>query len=265
MAITVRCGHCGHACTAPDNYVGRRGKCPSCDGLFTIERAAREEAPPSARSAKGAAPVKTSPARRAEVSRRDADDDDDVDDVEEWRDEWDADRADDDDDASEGSGSRNVLLLTLAGGLLVGVGIACGALFFGGSSDDGGAAVAGSGGATTTTVSLRAGETLSTADVVALIEPSVVRINALDEQGELEWIGSGFVVDAAGIVATNWHVIEEHTAARFSSPTAASFLWKASTGSARRRIWRSSVCPCRQVTTVRSRWPPRCRARGNRC
>ncbi|MBX3439755.1 MAG: trypsin-like peptidase domain-containing protein, partial [Planctomycetaceae bacterium] len=48
---------------------------------------------------------------------------------------------------------------------------------------------------------------LGTVELIALVEPAVVRINALDESGELEWHGSGFVVDPSGIVVTNAHVI----------------------------------------------------------
>ncbi len=40
-----------------------------------------------------------------------------------------------------------------------------------------------------------------------MVEPAVVRINALDESGDLEWHGSGFVIDTSGIVVTNAHVI----------------------------------------------------------
>ena len=48
---------------------------------------------------------------------------------------------------------------------------------------------------------------LSPADLVKRVEPSVVRINALDEEDKLEWHGSGFVVDTAGVIATNHHVV----------------------------------------------------------
>ena len=50
-------------------------------------------------------------------------------------------------------------------------------------------------------------EPLRPAELVKLVEPSVVRINALNEEDELEWHGSGFVVDASGVVATNHHVV----------------------------------------------------------
>lgn len=50
-------------------------------------------------------------------------------------------------------------------------------------------------------------ESLTATQLVERVEPSVVRINAISEDGELEWHGSGFIIDAAGVVATNHHVV----------------------------------------------------------
>lgn len=50
-------------------------------------------------------------------------------------------------------------------------------------------------------------EALSPVELVKRVEPSVVRINALSETDELEWHGSGFLIDATGLIATNHHVV----------------------------------------------------------
>ena len=54
---------------------------------------------------------------------------------------------------------------------------------------------------------LPASAPMTTAEVVRRVEPSIVRINALSEQDELEWHGSGFVIDDSGVVVTNHQVV----------------------------------------------------------
>lgn len=49
----------------------------------------------------------------------------------------------------------------------------------------------------------------SLADVVEHVKPGVVKIEVFDEQGDVIGLGSGFVFDRRGWVATNYHVLEE--------------------------------------------------------
>ena len=48
------------------------------------------------------------------------------------------------------------------------------------------------------------------AELAAKIKPSVVTISSTDRGGGTWGVGTGFVVDSAGIIATNFHVIGEH-------------------------------------------------------
>jgi predicted Zn finger-like uncharacterized protein len=67
MAITI-CPHCGSAGRVPDNFVGRKVKCPKCQNPFTAAAApaAATQAPPPAavRPRTPAAPAPAPPARR---------------------------------------------------------------------------------------------------------------------------------------------------------------------------------------------------------
>jgi S1-C subfamily serine protease len=45
------------------------------------------------------------------------------------------------------------------------------------------------------------------------VEPAIVRIEA-DGPSDLDSLGSGFIIDSSGLVATNYHVLAEHTQAR---------------------------------------------------
>jgi hypothetical protein len=49
-------------------------------------------------------------------------------------------------------------------------------------------------------------------ELAKAMSPAVVFIGNVDRRGEVESIGSGFVVDANGIIVTNYHVIEGATA-----------------------------------------------------
>ncbi|MDZ4848494.1 MAG: tetratricopeptide repeat protein [Pirellulaceae bacterium] len=49
----------------------------------------------------------------------------------------------------------------------------------------------------------------STEALVSRIGPSIVTIRASDRDGEEHGLGTGFVVDASGLIATNFHVISE--------------------------------------------------------
>ena len=51
------------------------------------------------------------------------------------------------------------------------------------------------------------GQELRLPDLVKRVEPGVVRLVLYDESGEEVGLGSGFVVDRSGLVATNYHVI----------------------------------------------------------
>jgi len=51
------------------------------------------------------------------------------------------------------------------------------------------------------------GQPLSLGDIIKRTEDSVVKINALAKSGQQQGFGSGFIVDARGWVATNYHVI----------------------------------------------------------
>ncbi len=49
----------------------------------------------------------------------------------------------------------------------------------------------------------------SLADVIEHVKPGVVKIEVFDAQGDIISLGSGFVFDRRGWVATNYHVLEE--------------------------------------------------------
>lgn len=51
-------------------------------------------------------------------------------------------------------------------------------------------------------------KTMTVAELVRSVKPAVVYIATFDAKGQQEGLGSGFVVDAAGLVVTNLHVIQ---------------------------------------------------------
>ena len=60
-------------------------------------------------------------------------------------------------------------------------------------------------------VGLPAKETVEPfAELAALIKPSVVTISTTDRRGSPWGVGTGFIVDEGGVIATNFHVIGEH-------------------------------------------------------
>ena len=59
----------------------------------------------------------------------------------------------------------------------------------------------------------RTNQTPAVADRLEQLEDAIVKIET-GEEGELDSLGSGFVIDAQGLVATNYHVIAEATQAR---------------------------------------------------
>ena len=52
------------------------------------------------------------------------------------------------------------------------------------------------------------GQTMSVPDLVKAASPAVVFIGNVDPQGDVQSIGSGFIVDRDGLIVTNFHVIE---------------------------------------------------------
>jgi len=59
----------------------------------------------------------------------------------------------------------------------------------------------------TTSAPVHASETL--ADVIERLDDGVVFISCLDEAGRASSLGSGFVIDPSGLVATNYHVVSD--------------------------------------------------------
>ena len=51
------------------------------------------------------------------------------------------------------------------------------------------------------------GQSLSVADLVKQVKPAVVYVATFDERGQQDGFGSGFVVDASGLIVTNLHVL----------------------------------------------------------
>lgn len=49
----------------------------------------------------------------------------------------------------------------------------------------------------------------STEDIIAYVEHGIVRIDVYDEFNNRQGLGSGFVIDDRGLVATNYHVLED--------------------------------------------------------
>jgi hypothetical protein len=197
MSIQVTCGQCAYQVSVAEKHAGRKGKCPQCGALVPIPPLTIQEKPataprPAARSPQAAVPppFPATPRRTRSVPSPAVDDDvPSILDVEVF-----------DSPAPRGAPAQRKLLLGLAAGagvclVLLAVGIT---LFLRSRGDADEAPVA---------ALVPAGERLDTADLVALIEPSVVRVDAIDERGELDWIGSGFVVDGSGVIATNHHVI----------------------------------------------------------
>lgn len=54
----------------------------------------------------------------------------------------------------------------------------------------------------------QAPKTMTVAELVRTVKPAVVYIATYDAKGQQEGLGSGFVVDASGVVVTNLHVIQ---------------------------------------------------------
>lgn len=51
-------------------------------------------------------------------------------------------------------------------------------------------------------------KTMTVAELVRTVKPAVVYVATFDAKGQQEGLGSGFVVDASGIIVTNLHVIQ---------------------------------------------------------
>lgn len=71
-----------------------------------------------------------------------------------------------------------------------------------------------------------AGARLSTTDLVARVQPSVVKIEGTTISGESR-VGAGFVVDAAGIVVTNYHVVSGLREATLTLSDGERYEWSA--------------------------------------
>ena len=48
------------------------------------------------------------------------------------------------------------------------------------------------------------------AHLAAIVKPSIVTISSVNRGGGPWGVGTGFVVDEEGVIATNFHVIGEH-------------------------------------------------------
>ncbi len=70
------------------------------------------------------------------------------------------------------------------------------------------AVAAGLGIAATTPAGAQAPRTMTVAELVRAVKPAVVYIATFDAKGQQEGLGSGFVVDASGVIVTNLHVIQ---------------------------------------------------------
>lgn len=71
-----------------------------------------------------------------------------------------------------------------------------------------GAIVAAALGISVAPASAQAPRTMTVAELVRAVKPAVVYIATYDAKGQQEGLGSGFVVDASGVIVTNLHVIQ---------------------------------------------------------
>lgn len=90
--------------------------------------------------------------------------------------------------------------------------------------------------------SLSAGAGEITPELIQKVKASVVRIKGLDGVGDVVSVGSGFVVDASGVVATNKHVIDVG---------GATLVAEFSNGSQRKVLGRVGFSPRRDVALVK--------------